>query len=389
MDEHLHESVSVTPGSSYLKRKRGRPRKDRTINYEAYSPSPCGEGLATNVLRHIEPRPAAQLVSVGQPVGGVIEAVFDAGYLLNVELSAGTTLRGVIFKPGHYVPFSDENDVAPYAQLIRRNEVLIPSGTQNVLHGSYPVRKRRRRQKPNGNGNSFSCTFNGAPVDNLPVIAASPISSRCNFVPVVLRPTLVLPNGIRPLAIAPPVVSSISKQLSSIACQGPLLFNELVPDHLNQVLPYQQQNNLHCTAAASTGNLSAIPFQQLLDEVIKRTKLPPSAKTVQNQASDPEEPLSAEPLQAIQPNPHSNRPLSDGKQTREGKVMVCQISETNSQRPLWQNGKNPSFSNDGSSGAELGGRASFNSIEDSTPGRSEHGYDDAAHSDGLTRTVSD
>ncbi|CAM8948703.1 unnamed protein product [Rhodiola kirilowii] len=364
MDEHNHESFSVSPVGIQLKRKRGRPRKDRGFTFGPYSPAPYGKGLASTMPPHVEPMPTTQPISVGQPIGGVIEAVFDAGYMLNVKLSSGTTLRGVVFKPGHYVPFSNENDVAPNAELVKRNEVPIPSGTQIMLHGSTSLTKRRRRRKSNGNVNGFPHAYNGAPVDHLPVIAASPISSRGKFVPVILSPTFSLPDWIPPRTPAPHLVSSINKQLSPVALEAPPLVNGLLPSHLYQNSPYQYQNNSHFPAAASSGNLSAIPFQQLLDEVIKRTQSPYSTEIhVHNQASDLEEPLSAEPLQAIQPNPRDNRP-------REGKkIELYQKSCTNSKQPLLQNGNSSPFQiDDGSSGAELGGKVSSNSYQNATPG---------------------
>ncbi|MED6203430.1 Protein METABOLIC NETWORK MODULATOR 1, partial [Stylosanthes scabra] len=88
---------------------------------------------------------------VGQAVSGVIEAVFDAGYLLSVRVGdSDTTLRGLVFKPGRYVPISSENDVAPGVPMIQRDEVPIPSGKAQF---QTPLPKERNEQHANINRN--------------------------------------------------------------------------------------------------------------------------------------------------------------------------------------------------------------------------------------------
>ncbi|KAJ0809898.1 hypothetical protein HanPI659440_Chr01g0020511 [Helianthus annuus] len=80
-------------------------------------------------------------VMVGQTVTGVVEATFDAGYLLAVRIgNSKITLRGAVFKPGHTAPVTPENDVAPHVEMIKRTEIPFPTELQ-------PKRRRKRRSK--------------------------------------------------------------------------------------------------------------------------------------------------------------------------------------------------------------------------------------------------
>ncbi|XP_047342657.1 uncharacterized protein LOC124946135 isoform X2 [Impatiens glandulifera] len=98
--------------SSSVKRKRGRPRKEQSEKRAKKS-------------RTAEPAAVSNNDGVGQEVTGVVNAVFDAGYLITVRIgNAGTAYSGVVFKPGNYIPISPEIDLAPNVQMIRRNEIL-------------------------------------------------------------------------------------------------------------------------------------------------------------------------------------------------------------------------------------------------------------------------
>ncbi|KAI3745372.1 hypothetical protein L1987_58483 [Smallanthus sonchifolius] len=49
---------------------------------------------------------------VGQVVTGVIDGVFEAGYLISIRVGANNTLlRGLVFQQGHYCPITPANDV--------------------------------------------------------------------------------------------------------------------------------------------------------------------------------------------------------------------------------------------------------------------------------------
>lgn len=123
------------PGSSSgapLKRKRGRPRKEQSL-VQGQNVPPMQR--TNNVLSSNQtmgtvpamPRPDSGLLSsnqtmgtttndcddemVGNVVTGVVEAAFNAGYLINVKVEGSDTLlRGLVFIPGKVSPVTVEND---------------------------------------------------------------------------------------------------------------------------------------------------------------------------------------------------------------------------------------------------------------------------------------
>lgn len=111
--------MSVQPA----KRRRGRPRKDSSLKQAEDAQTPGSEG-GTAYLSQRGNRTKGTECMVGQAVTGFIEATFDSGYLLSVRIgNSNINLRGVVFKPGHCVPITAENDVAPHAQMIRRSDI--------------------------------------------------------------------------------------------------------------------------------------------------------------------------------------------------------------------------------------------------------------------------
>lgn len=168
------------------KRKRGRPRKDQSLNRVGLARVPPGfEGIKENKSRKADKFDDKDGM-VGQAVAGVVEASFDAGYLLTVRIgNSHTILRGVVFKPGHYVPVTSQNDVAPHVQMIQRSEVNLPfynqmqsnnpSGERNDLHVSSSPLANMVVKK----GKSTSPTSGPS---------VPPVGSRGTVVPVVLHP---------------------------------------------------------------------------------------------------------------------------------------------------------------------------------------------------------
>lgn len=143
--------MSVQPA----KRRRGRPRKDsslkqaeaaRTPGSEAGTPYPSQRGNRTKGTECM----------VGQAVTGFIEATFDSGYLLSVRIgNSNINLRGVVFKPGHCVPITAENDIAPHAQMIRRSDIRFTvekqgrsPGLGSSMQTGGVVRSKRKRAPP-------------------------------------------------------------------------------------------------------------------------------------------------------------------------------------------------------------------------------------------------
>ncbi|KAL8505580.1 hypothetical protein ACS0TY_016719 [Phlomoides rotata] len=166
--------LSVQP----LKRGRGRPRKDPSLKKTQAARVPPGFEGVKEPPQRVDRTDGVDSM-VGQAVTGVVEAIFDAGYLLSVRIGNSTTsLRGVVFKPGHYVPVTAENDVAPHLPMIRRNDVPVPAGNQALSRRQKlaVVPSKRRYGSP----------------QMAPTVP--PVGARGNVVPVVLQP-LNFPNG--------------------------------------------------------------------------------------------------------------------------------------------------------------------------------------------------
>ncbi|KAG7957589.1 hypothetical protein I3843_11G183700 [Carya illinoinensis] len=349
-----------------MKRKRGRPRKyprldngekahvakDQSSNHGVNGrvPPAC-EDVKGNQPRQVDSISDANDDMVGQEVSGVIEAGFDAGYLLSVRVgNSDTTLRGVVFKPGHFIPVSAENDVAPDMRMIRRNEIPLPAQTYSKVHGYNPRYTERQNFKSPRNGNN-SFQVPGVAPESASLVAlkgkqASLVVPRGNVVPLVLKPAngVALANQPSPVAIqGAHLAVSKSKQVggaqssdaSTLNNQVPTIGNQAptsLPQASNQVTPKDLRSenvpyiqpppevvpDLEVTSAILPG----MPFENLSTEVSKKTQAPSeSAKTEiesrgsagkmsvkvsghsqKDEFNDMDQPLLIEPLQAVQPN---------------------------------------------------------------------------------------
>lgn len=179
-----------------IKRKRGRPRKDRSQNRVEAAPVPPGfEVVNGNLPPQVDPVRNANDSIIGQTVTGVVEATFDAGYLLAVKIgNSSTSLRGVVFKPGHYTPVTADNDVAPHVQMIRRNETHLSTESKTRVRGrkARPRSRERDMQLVSYLGSGTTPSPNGIYV---PAASVPPVGARGTLVPVVLQP-VNLSNGV-------------------------------------------------------------------------------------------------------------------------------------------------------------------------------------------------
>ncbi|KAF3453473.1 hypothetical protein FNV43_RR03913 [Rhamnella rubrinervis] len=222
-----------------VKRKRGRPRKyprlnieesahihkNRNLNWGRSPALPPGfAGINGNQPRQVAATNVTTDVMVGKAVSGVVEAVFDAGYLLSVRVEdSATTLRGVVFKPGRYVPVSAENDVASDVQMIRRNEIPIPVENYTRVHGYNPLLRERNEQKLNSHRDRTRSLQETPTTHQVPRVAphsanhvaskenqghsiaaqtGHPEISTSNVVSAVLQPANGLPIASQPIALA-------------------------------------------------------------------------------------------------------------------------------------------------------------------------------------------
>lgn len=387
-----------------MKRKRGRPRKYPKLDLEenAHVTNTPNLNMGENAGNGVPSAPPGFLgrngyqphrraptngaadVMVGTVVSGVIDATFDGGYLLSVRVgNSPTTLRGVIFKPGRYVPVSAENDVAPDVQMIRRNVIPNPAEISH-FHGSSP----RSRDAIRSVNHVTSKRKHMVPVAPQ---TANPLLSRGNLLPVILQPRNLsegvpltgIPNSVAPGA--PPtngsirtnrvpltnevanqssdLATSIVKQVPSVPPSNGSISTNQIPTVGNQSLVFEggQNENGTCNqpstemlkAEAKSTRLPNIPFEKLVTEVVKRIDTPSQApahaplhsteidiegskSTGSELEDDMNQPLVIEPLQAIQPKdhsvPHSNPPEDDrnGKMSELLQVLQESMRESES-----------------------------------------------------------
>lgn len=339
-----HGNTYDVPPSMPVKRKRGRPRKDQSLNRTEGSLLPPGfGGFNGNQTLKVDAIEDTTDSIVGQAVTGVVEAAFDAGYLLSVKIgNSNASLRGVVFKPGHYVPISAENDVAPHVQMIRRNEIPLPMGNQTRIHGRHPRSRERNEQHSNVHGIETGYLLNGSPPANqgnrhaphtadlvaskgkhasqVSAYGLPSVGSRGTVVPVVLQPVSI-PNGLPAANQVPPIPSQTGhmvtlkhKQVQPVTSQMPP--SQHRTNHPHPVTPEGVQNEngpFRGTAEVLYGEEDKSMKSTGVstpDEVNKRAHVSSqSSETAgtEGDSDDTDEPLVVEPLQAIHSGIH-NRP---------------------------------------------------------------------------------
>lgn len=323
-----------------MKRKRGRPRKHprQNLNHRdnavprfqnlnlrenAHADVPPGfQGVNGTRLRPVDGNNNTNDVVVGQVVHGVIEAAFDAGYLLNVKVgNSETTLRGVVLKHGHYVPVSAHNDVAPNVQMVRRNEIPFPEENYSQVPVSNSQSKGRSEQlvNPYRNGTPSLGTSKGKDGASISIQTASPAFSKNIYQPVSLSngPTVTKQPSSVPRQAIHPEASKVKPVTEAVIPSNGSKSTDPVQHVGNQVFPLQAQispqgmlsqppSQVLLEAEAKSMKLPGMPFEKLLTEVIKRIHPPSHSEEAQNGNRDDDantdQALSIEPLQAVQPN---------------------------------------------------------------------------------------
>ncbi|KAK8651782.1 hypothetical protein V6N13_141366 [Hibiscus sabdariffa] len=343
-----------------LKRKRGRPRKhpkhSLNLGQDAQAPwnqNPnCAESTHTppgfeglNGNRSHQVNPVNDDIMVGQAVSAVIDATFDAGYLLTVRVGdSDTTLRGVVFKPGHYVPVSAENDVATNLQMIRRNKIPFSRKRNGTAHQVNDLANQVPRARASNIG-----AFKSKHVQSGATHYVSPLLSRGTVVPVVLEPAS-LSNGkvaSQQLSQPPHLAASKGKQVSGaadtaeekptnpLATVGNQIFHTQPQSSNHTVLKGRQSETVPYGQLPTEGlqdkdpaSMTGMPFEKLLTEVMKRVQVPPQPPGVQDgnllvkdfgDEMEDDQPLSIEPLQALQ-YVHSSSVFKPLENFRPGKM---------------------------------------------------------------------
>ena len=357
MNEANQGSNSDFPGNNPAKRKRGRPRKDQSKKHGQNARIPPGfGGVDANLPLQVEPINVANDAMVGQVVSGVVDASFDAGYLLTVKVgNSDTILRGVVFKPGRYVPVSSENDVVPHVQMIRRNKIHLPAGSQLQEQSYNPQARERNEQHGNVQINETGHPWNGLPpVNNVPRVGnrgvnvavskrkqvqtvvsqtvAHPVGERGTLVPVVL-PSVSQSNEVPPVNLKPPPdiqtanpVASKDKQVKAAALPGPhpsngSTFNSQISAVAkvmkNEDSFRQTPAELVYDAECRSMRMPNMPFETIMGEVVKRIQVPSQSEEGQTldirssglnwkEEQSMNQALIIKSLQTVQPNHHDH-----------------------------------------------------------------------------------
>lgn len=331
MNEGIQGNSSYDSAGISLKRKRGRPRKDKSL-YRALSVRPRQpENLLRlenasvppgfPLLKGVQVNPVEDAsIKVGQAVTGVVESVFDAGYLIAVKIgNSNITLRGVVFKPGQYAPVTAQNDAAPHLPMIRGNDVA-------QRRQRRPKERHQRSATYLGNGSStYPLAANLLTAkDKRTAIVASPsvppVGARGTVVPVVLEPS----NAVA--AQAAHIATSKGKQVQT---ETPLFTNDpKVPaPHLSQsqTISYVKPNYVNSKDGPfDHGSLEL--HKRTADKTLNSTNIGLTAEGFQGgsqssnvqgyssvpeqETSDMNETLYVEPLRTVHNNHQNQSPFA-------------------------------------------------------------------------------
>nr|XP_043619347.1 uncharacterized protein LOC122591191 [Erigeron canadensis]XP_043619348.1 uncharacterized protein LOC122591191 [Erigeron canadensis] len=326
MDPVNHEVTHDASPMGTEKRKRGRPRKDpsekraQKMRSQTAARMPSGF-VQLNKAPRVDPINDPTEVMIGQTVTGVVEATFDAGYLLAVRIgNSNITLRGAVFKPGHTAPVTPENDVAPHAEMIRRTEVPFPAEL-------LPKRRRKRRSKEKsmqlvayaGNGGD-PVRPNSPPKGNYVLAPSVPsVGARGTVVPVVLQP-LNLSNGLSTNQPAPHLRAAQGKPVHSV-----LPLAVCPPNGSTSQVSESQTSSPFTVTPTGSGNDNA-SFRQT--EAAKANKSndahDPVVKT-ELDVGDMNEPLFVEPLQTRHTVHHFQPPPGMGAVMHSGTGRMTEL----------------------------------------------------------------
>lgn len=241
MDQPVQGDSSNTPAILPLKRRRGRPRKDPSLKRVVRAQGPPRFELVQEIQPQQVNRNEVNNGMMGQAVTGVVEAAFDAGYLVNVRIGdSNTNYRGVVFKPGHYVPVTSANDIAPHLQMIRRTEVRPPAETQLQVYG--------HRAERNGSPKLGSRSSKSKQVVMHPSVP--PVGARGTVVPVVLQPVNLTNGQASSQNSASQASNRVSPQerdvqmvkpLAMLPPDGPVTPGQFPPEPTHETPPSQTQ----------------------------------------------------------------------------------------------------------------------------------------------------
>ncbi|KAF5178579.1 At hook motif-containing protein [Thalictrum thalictroides] len=196
MTQENQGTNSAVPDNPPLKRKRGRPRKDRSQTQGQMSATAATDTEKRNQRRRIDSVTETINDMVGQAVFGVLDGSFDAGYLLTVKVGdTDTVLKGVVFQPGSSVPVSGSNDVAPHMKMFRRADIQIPQVDRATHPQGSSGHSVQTSKRPNGSSQRSGDFLSNAsqPVNQVPVVPPQPSPSQTHIAEGLQNGTKYIP----------------------------------------------------------------------------------------------------------------------------------------------------------------------------------------------------
>ncbi|KAL8127293.1 uncharacterized protein LOC141721300 [Apium graveolens] len=331
MSEAMHGNSSYDSAGISLKRKRGRPRKDKSL-YHALSVRPREP---ENLLRieNASVPPGFPLlngvqvnsvedgsIKVGQAVTGVVESVFDAGYLIAVKIgNSNITLRGVVFKPGHYAPVTAQNDVAPHLQMIRGNDVA-------QRRQRRPKERHQRNAAYLGNGlstHTLAANLLTAKDKSTAIVASPlvpPVGARGTVVPVVLEPSNAVAAQVAHMATLKgkqvqtdtPLSTYVPKEPAPHLSQSQTI-SFLKPNDVNRKDGPINHGSLElhkCTADKTMNSMNIRLPAEGFQGGSQPLKAQGYSSVPEQKTSDMNETLYVEPLRTVHNNHHNQSPFA-------------------------------------------------------------------------------
>ncbi|KAL1811468.1 hypothetical protein DCAR_0623608 [Daucus carota subsp. sativus] len=326
MSEAIEGNTSFTSAGIPMKRKRGRPRKDKSL-YRVASVRPRTHeklhrvenaggppGAPAFKVDHVDQVEDKSSGMVGQAVSGVVESVFDAGYLLAVKIgNSNVTLRGVVFKPGHYAPITAANDVAPRVQTIRRNEIPLTPPNQSIIRHADNL----------GNGspqhhleiNLFSTKDGYA--SSAAALSVPPVQAGATVVPVLQNPAtaqdahVAASNGNYVQTAAPPSTCETNKSAPDFSQSETM--SHVIPRDVNSKdgpfdhgsLELQQGNE---GKSMNSVNMS-LPAEPGFQGGLQSSEARDFCNVPEQETNDMNEPLFVEPLRTVHTSFHNQSPF--------------------------------------------------------------------------------
>lgn len=321
----------VRPDDSLIgleKRKRGRPRKDpsekraQRARSQAAAGMPPGFVQVTNNAPRVDPINDPTEVMVGQTVTGVVQATFDAGYLLAVRIgNSNITLTGAVFKPGHAAPVTPENDVAPHAEMIKRAEIPFPT--------EVPPKRRRKRRSKEKNMQLVTYVGNGPdPVVTNSFPSVPQVGTRGTVVPVVLQP-INLSNPLSTNQPAPHMRASQGRPVHSV-----LPLAVYPPNGPTSQASDSQPSSQFTVTPSGSGNENASYKHTEGGKAVKSSGVQDRVVKTESDAGDMNEPLFVEPLQTRHTVHHFQPPTALGGVMHGGPGKMTELLQVKCLLPI-------------------------------------------------------